>query len=186
VHGRHLLVLAGGLIVLALLSAALARSDSNPMLVGAAEDSPKNLDPVVSQTKMSLARSAGPDAIRLTTIWKPGQTEVGPSEARGAPEQRERRRPERHPDPALGVPVGRRHDSARLTTGSSSPCGRGRSSAGCRPFATSSWAMFHVSDEAGLLAWQSAMFYADDTPMASLHAVHDAAMAARDFTLRCG
>jgi len=38
--------------------------------------------------------------------------------------------------------------------------------------------MFHVSDEADLLAWQSAMICADDTPMASLHAGNDAAMAA--------
>jgi hypothetical protein len=80
VHRRHLLVLAGALLALALPSTALARSDSNPMLVGAAEDSSKNIDPVVSQAKMSLARLAGLNAIRLTTIWKPGQTEVAPSE----------------------------------------------------------------------------------------------------------
>ena len=45
--------------------------------------------------------------------------------------------------------------------------------------------MFHVSDEPDLVAWQSGMFYADDTPKASLHAVHDAAMAARGFSVHC-
>ena len=79
-HRRHLLVLAGALLALALPSNALARSSSNPMLVGAAEDSSKNLDPVVSKAKMDLARLAGLNAIRLTTIWKPGQTQVGPLE----------------------------------------------------------------------------------------------------------
>jgi hypothetical protein len=79
-HRRHLLVLAGALLALALPSNALARSSSNPMLVGAAEDSSKNLDPVVSKAKMDLARLAGLNAIRLTTIWKPGQTQAGPLE----------------------------------------------------------------------------------------------------------
>jgi hypothetical protein len=76
----HLLVLASALVVLALPTTALARTAANPMLVGAAEDSSKNIDPVVSQAKMSLARLAGLNAIRLTTIWKPGETAVGPTE----------------------------------------------------------------------------------------------------------
>ena len=46
--------------------------------------------------------------------------------------------------------------------------------------------MFHVSDEADLVAWRSGMFYADDTPKASLRAVQAAATAARDFSVRCG
>jgi hypothetical protein len=79
-HRRHLLVLVGALLALALPANALARASSNPMLVGAAEDSSKNLDPVVSKAKMDLARLAGLNAIRLTTIWKPGQTAVGPLE----------------------------------------------------------------------------------------------------------
>src|SRR5690242_16121917 len=79
-HRRHLLVLVGALLALALPANALARASSNPMLVGAAEDSSKNLDPVVSKAKMDMARLAGLNAIRLTTIWKPGQTAVGPLE----------------------------------------------------------------------------------------------------------
>jgi hypothetical protein len=45
--------------------------------------------------------------------------------------------------------------------------------------------MFHVSDEPDLAAWQSGVFYANDQPKASLKPVHDAAMAARDFSVRC-
>jgi hypothetical protein len=47
--------------------------------------------------------------------------------------------------------------------------------------------MFHVSDEADLVAWQSGVFYADDTPKASLPAVHEAVEEAEAGTLAsCG
>jgi hypothetical protein len=45
----------------------------------------------------------------------------------------------------------------------------------------------HVSDEQNLAAWQSGVFYADDTPKSSLPAVHDAVQAAEAGTLTpCG
>jgi hypothetical protein len=46
------------------------------MQSGAAEDAAKHVDPMVSKLKMDLARLAGFDAIRLTAIWRPGQTEI--------------------------------------------------------------------------------------------------------------
>jgi hypothetical protein len=42
---------------------------------------------------------------------------------------------------------------------------------------------FHVSDEPNLAAWQSGLFYADDTPKSSLPAVREAVQAATDGTL---
>ena len=42
---------------------------------------------------------------------------------------------------------------------------------------------FHVSDEPNLAAWQSGVFYADDTPKSSLPAIARAAEAARDGAL---
>lgn len=44
------------------------------LLIGAAEDAGKSLSPQVSKAKMDLARAAGFNAVRLTTIWSPGQT----------------------------------------------------------------------------------------------------------------
>ena len=61
---------------LALVLAAPAGSATpRGLFVGAAEDSAKHHDPLVSQAKMTLARLAGYNAIRLTAIWAPGQTE---------------------------------------------------------------------------------------------------------------
>ncbi len=45
-------------------------------MVGAAEDSGKQGDLLASDAKMSLARLAGFDAIRLTAVWSPGQREL--------------------------------------------------------------------------------------------------------------
>jgi hypothetical protein len=50
------------------------------MLVGAAEDAGKQPDLVAAKAKMDLAKLAGFDAIRETTIWTPGQTAPGPNE----------------------------------------------------------------------------------------------------------
>jgi hypothetical protein len=47
------------------------------LFVGAAEDAARTTDPVHAQAKMTLARLAGFDAIRMTSIWSPGQ--AGPS-----------------------------------------------------------------------------------------------------------
>ena len=55
----------------------------------------------------------------------------------------------------------------------------------CQPNVTG-MLLFHVSDERDGLAWQSGVYYADDTPKTSLEAVRAAALAARKGTLaRC-
>jgi hypothetical protein len=64
----------------ALLLASPAQAGSG-MFVGAAEDDARTADPVEAYAKMELARLAGFDAIRLTSIWTPGLT---------APPERER------------------------------------------------------------------------------------------------
>lgn len=51
------------------------KAQSHRLFVGAAEDAAKHHDPSVSKAKMTLARLAGYNAIRLTAIWAPGQTE---------------------------------------------------------------------------------------------------------------
>jgi hypothetical protein len=46
--------------------------------------------------------------------------------------------------------------------------------------------IFHVTDEANAKAWQSGVYYADDTPKSSLPAVREAALSARQGSLaRC-
>ena len=50
------------------------------MLVGAAEDAGKQPSLVGAKAKMDLARLAGMNAIRITTIWAPGQTTPTPDE----------------------------------------------------------------------------------------------------------
>ncbi len=48
--------------------------------MGAAEDEGRNSDPAVAMAKLQLAKAAGFDTIRVTAIWKPGQTAVPPNE----------------------------------------------------------------------------------------------------------
>ncbi len=50
------------------------------MFVGAAEDAARSTDPVHAEAKMTLARLAGFDAIRMTSIWSPGRTTPGDHE----------------------------------------------------------------------------------------------------------
>jgi hypothetical protein len=55
----------------------------------------------------------------------------------------------------------------------------------CQPNVTG-MLIFHVTDEPNAKAWQSGVYYADDTPKSSLPAVRDAALAAREGKLaRC-
>ncbi len=54
-----------------------------PILVGAAEDAGKQGDLLDADAKMSLARLAGFDAIRVTAIWSPGELEIGDDELLG-------------------------------------------------------------------------------------------------------
>jgi hypothetical protein len=62
--------------VLAALAVAPAASAGPGMFFGAAEDAAKSADPMTSKAKMDLAVLAGFDAIRLTAIWTPGETEL--------------------------------------------------------------------------------------------------------------
>jgi hypothetical protein len=66
-------LLAACLIALAFAPSASAGSS---MFVGAAEDQVRSLDPVVAKARMDLAALAGFDAVRMTTIWSPGQRAV--------------------------------------------------------------------------------------------------------------
>jgi hypothetical protein len=62
--------------LLATLTGAPTALAGPGMYFGAAEDAAKHIDPVVSKAKMDLAQLAGLDAIRLTAIWTPGETQL--------------------------------------------------------------------------------------------------------------
>lgn len=59
-------------VVLCALALAPAAAPGNGMFVGAAEDGARSTDPVHAHAKMALARLAGFDTIRMTSIWTPG------------------------------------------------------------------------------------------------------------------
>jgi hypothetical protein len=64
------------LIALAtLVLAAPAQAGGPAMLIGAAEDLVKQADPVKTKAELDLAKLGGLDAIRITQVWAPGQTE---------------------------------------------------------------------------------------------------------------
>src|ERR1044071_8499347 len=58
------------------LAAAPQAVAENAMFVGAAEDQARSLDPVLAKSRMDLAALAGLDAVRMTSIWSPGEQEV--------------------------------------------------------------------------------------------------------------
>src|SRR5215208_4712799 len=58
------------------LACAPSASAGSTMFVGAAEDQSRSLDPVLAKARMDLAALAGLDAVRMTSIWEPGQREV--------------------------------------------------------------------------------------------------------------
>src|SRR3954447_9016192 len=68
---RRLLLTAAGFCALASLLPATALAAPR-MLVGAAEDAAKQPDLVGAKAKMDFAQLAGVNAIRITTLWKPG------------------------------------------------------------------------------------------------------------------
>ena len=70
---RFLILLACAATTLALPAGAVA---SGRMYMGAAEDEGRNADPAVAMAKMELAKAAGFDTIRVTSIWSPGQSAV--------------------------------------------------------------------------------------------------------------
>ena len=51
-----------------------------PLMVGAAEDAAKEGGALTAEAKMSLARLAGFDTIRVTSIWHPGQKAIAGGE----------------------------------------------------------------------------------------------------------
>ena len=70
--------LAAVLVALVFVPSAFAGGPS--MLVGADEDGARQPDLSVAKAKMDLARAAGFDSIRITSIWSPGQTAPSDSE----------------------------------------------------------------------------------------------------------
>jgi hypothetical protein len=59
----------------------LRSSDSgHPLLVGALEDAVKWPDPKIADERIALASEAGFDALDITTLWTPSQTEPDPGE----------------------------------------------------------------------------------------------------------
>ena len=69
-RARITFALACGLM----LALAPAANAGGGLFVGAAEDAGKQPDPIVAKAKMTLARLAGYNAIRLTAIWEPGRS----------------------------------------------------------------------------------------------------------------
>jgi cellulase (glycosyl hydrolase family 5) len=63
------------LLALLALAAASPATAGGDMYIGAAEDSAKSTDLIVSTAKMDLALLAGYDAVRFTATWAPGLTE---------------------------------------------------------------------------------------------------------------
>ena len=59
----------------ALVLAAPARAGGPTLLIGAAEDVVKQSDPVKAKAELDLAKLGGLDAIRITQVWTPGDTE---------------------------------------------------------------------------------------------------------------
>jgi hypothetical protein len=59
----------------ALVLAAPARAGGPTMLIGAAEDIVKQSDPVRAKAELDLAKLGGLDAVRITQVWAPGETE---------------------------------------------------------------------------------------------------------------
>ncbi len=62
-------------VALAALTAVAPANAGPRLFVGAADDLPKQLDPIAAKTKMDMARLAGMNAIRLSSTWSRGQTE---------------------------------------------------------------------------------------------------------------
>ena len=66
--------------MMALVFAAPAAAGGPSLVVGAAEDSPKQATLDGAKTHMTMAQLAGLKAIRVTTLWRPGLTAPPPAE----------------------------------------------------------------------------------------------------------
>ena len=110
--GSRLALIAACLAALAVgASAHAAGTRPQPLMVGAAEDAAREGGPLGADAKMSLASLAGFDTIRITSIWSPGELEVGGTELSLPPDRGRRGAAPRDPRDRLGLPV-RRTDGA--------------------------------------------------------------------------
>jgi hypothetical protein len=123
-------------------------------MVGAAEDAAKQVDPVAADAKMALARPAGFDTIRMTSVWSPSETEIAGGELVGLQNAVAAASLNGIPPDRVRVPDRLSDDVVGLL-------------------------FFHVSDESDLDRWQSGVYYADDTPKSDLPVVAAAADLAR-------
>ena len=62
----------------ALIACGTARAGGPTMLIGATEDSVRQPTLVAAKAQMDLLTLAGFNAVRITQIWAPGETEVSP------------------------------------------------------------------------------------------------------------
>jgi hypothetical protein len=66
--------------VAALALATPAYAAGPKLWVGAAEDAVKSSDPVTTRAKLTMARLAGLDTVRITVLWARGQTQIPAAE----------------------------------------------------------------------------------------------------------
>ena len=67
----------GLVAAIAALALAVPAHAGGPRLwVGAAEDAVKSVDPVTTKAKLTMARLAGLDTVRITVLWARGQTAI--------------------------------------------------------------------------------------------------------------
>ena len=66
--------------VIALAGCAGAADEDKEFHVGVVEDSTRQPDPAAARERVQAVRNAGFDAIRVTSIWTPGQTKPEPAE----------------------------------------------------------------------------------------------------------
>ena len=69
-----------GLLALAAVLPGTAHAGGPTMLIGAAEDAVRQPTLVGAKAQMDLMTSAGFNAVRLTQVWAPGQTEPAPGD----------------------------------------------------------------------------------------------------------
>jgi hypothetical protein len=70
------------ILLAALMAAPAGAAPGRPIMVGAAEDAAKQ-GPLEADAKMSLARLAGFNTIRMTSLWWPGNRQVSGTELEG-------------------------------------------------------------------------------------------------------
>jgi hypothetical protein len=76
------LLAATAILIAALTAGPAGAAPGNRILVGAAEDAAKQ-DPLAADAKMRLARLAGFNTIRVTSVWSPGNRQLAGSDLDG-------------------------------------------------------------------------------------------------------